>query len=213
MNRPEESETESEERPLFLLDACCAINLLASGEARAILRALETVNVAVASFVAEQEVVEVAPATKEEMAEEDLGTERTEANLTLDPLIEEGLLDVVCPEGEQEEATYVDLALQLDDGEAMTGAIAIHRAGTVATDDKKAIRVLGAQRSSPQIRRTSWLIRTWAQAAEIDHERLQSVLRNIERRGSFVPPLEDPLLGWWLRVTERDYLGGRSKRS
>lgn len=204
MNRPEASETASGGRSPLLLDACCVINLLASGEARAIIGALEDVDVAVASLVAEREVVEVPPVSEEEAADEDVDLERSGTTLTLDPLVEEGLLSVLAPEGERETATYVDLALQLDDGEAMTGAIAIHRGGAVATDDKKAIRVLGGQSPAPEIRRTSWLIRTWAEAASVDEERVRSALRNIERRGSSFPPADDPLLSWWRKVRDRD---------
>lgn len=81
------------EPPLLLLDACCAINLLASGAADEILESLAS-DAAVACLVSE------------------------------------------------EEETYVNLALQLDDGEAATGALAIHRGAVVATDDRKAIRIL-----------------------------------------------------------------------
>lgn len=204
MNGSKESETTSDAKYLLLLDACCAINLLASGEARAIISALEGVDVAVASLVAEQEVLKVAPPPKEDATDEHSDEERTQTTLTLDPLVDEGLIIELSPEGEQEETTYVDLALQLDDGEAMTGSLAIHRGGSVATDDRKAIRVLGAQSPAPKIRRTSWLVRTWAESTDIDQERLRSALRNIEQRGSFFPPSDDPLLDGWRRVTGRD---------
>lgn len=204
MNRPEESDTTSEGNALLLLDACCAINLLASGEAQVILGALEGFDVAVARLVAEQEVLKVAPVPEGDAAADDADSESTEITLTLAPLVDEALLTVLALEGEREEATYVDLALQLDDGQAMTGALAIHRGGSVATDDRKAIRVLGAQSPAPKIRRTSWLVRSWADSKDIDEERLRSALRNIERRGSFFPPSDDPLLDWWRRVTGRD---------
>ena len=44
-----------------------------------------------------------------------------------------------------EEASFVELAAVLDDGEAVTGAIALNRGHLVAIDDRKARRVLGGK--------------------------------------------------------------------
>lgn len=205
MDRPEGTEPASGARSLLLLDACCVINLLASGEARAILGALEgaDIDVGVTRLVAEQEVLNVSSAAGEEEGDAAVDPERPKSTLMLQPFVDEGLVRVLVPEGEREVGTYVDLALQLDDGEAMTGAIAIHRGGEVATDDRKAIRVLGAQSRAPAVRRTSWLVRRWAQSADVGRKRLRSALLAVERRGSFLPPPDDPLRSWWWSVTGR----------
>ena len=147
---------------LLLLDACCAINLLASGAADEILQALPH-EVAVARLVFEREVLYVR-AEDGEVPVEDEGArpEEVGVELSLRPLADEGLLHVLEPETHEEHATWVDLALQLDDGEAMTGALAIHRNALLATDDRKAIRVLGQRLPESRILRTSELLKVWA---------------------------------------------------
>ena len=181
---------------LLLLDACCAINLLASGRAADILEGIPF-DVSVVRLVLEQEVLHVGP-------EEEPGLKEMEAaparelvvEISLQPLVDRGLLGVVDPTSEPEYATYVDLALELDDGEAMTGAIAIHRRALLATDDKKAIRVLGRRLPESSIVRTSELLKDWADQG-IPTDQVREALRNVERRASFRPPRNDPLWEWW----------------
>ena len=61
----------------------------------------------------------------------------------LSSLVDEGLVRVMALETPGEEATFVELAALVDDGEAITGALAAHRQCALATDDRKARRVLG----------------------------------------------------------------------
>lgn len=184
------------ERPLFL-DACCAINLLASGAAEEILTALPH-PVFVARVVLEEEVLHI----RSERQEGDETVESDESDLethTLQPWVDQGLAEVAEPDTKAEVETFVDLALQLDDGEAMTGALAVHRNGLLATDDKKAIRVVRERLSRGRIRRTSQLVKHWAGVGQSD-ERVREVLRNIERVGSFRPSSNDPELEWWRKL-------------
>lgn len=193
------------EGELLVLDACCAINLLASGEARAILSALRGYDVAVARLVVEREVLHVvAPDAPD--ADDDHEPTPGAVDLTLEPLVDAGLLRVVSPRTEKERETFVNLALELDDGEAMTGAIALDRGGVIATDDRKAIRVLSTIDPGLEIVRTTGLIRRWAEHARVEDEEIARVLTNIEERASFIPPRDDPLERWWQE--KRQVTGG-----
>jgi predicted nucleic acid-binding protein len=58
--------------------------------------------------------------------------------IDLQPFINSRLLTIVSPETEAENLTFVNFATALDDGEAITGAIALHRNWSIATDDRKA---------------------------------------------------------------------------
>jgi hypothetical protein len=183
----------------LLLDACCAIILLASGRAEQILASLPH-EPAVVPLVLEREVFYVDPEPDEgAAAEPEPGVIPSREEVRLKPLVERGVIRVLAPETEQEHALYVDLALELDDGEAMTGALAIHRNASLATDDRKAIRVLGAELPPERILRTSHLVKTWADAGA-PIELVRQALRHIENRASFLPPQDDPLLAWWKGV-------------
>ena len=180
---------------LLLLDACSAINLLGSGCAEAILGALPH-DVAVVRLVMEREVLHLRPEEDPDATDLEEWTTESIVEISLHPLVDAGLIRVLEPNSDEEQQTYVALALQLDDGEAMTGAIAIHRGALLATDDKKAIRLLGHHLPEHRIVRTSELVKDWADQG-VPPTEVRRALRNIERRASFRPPANDPLHGWW----------------
>lgn len=193
--------------PLVFLDASCVINLLASGVAEEVLAAVPA-RFAVAQLVAEDEVLFVAG----EDDDKPVGDEGDEGSgesagvgperLDLTPLVEQGRLQVMELGTNEEHETFVELALQLDDGEAMTAALAIHRGGEVATDDRKAIRLLDARSPPVRLRRTSSLLGMWVRRRTVPEEWVRDVLRRIQRRASFTPPRDDPEVEWWRRVVQ-----------
>ena len=61
-----------------------------------------------------------------------------------------------------EEAHFVELAANLDDGEAMTGAIGRNRGYAVAIDDRKARRVLGEWAHELRLISTLEIVRRWS---------------------------------------------------
>jgi predicted nucleic acid-binding protein len=178
--------------PPLILDACCVINLLASGSLREIVK-IQGVRVAIADVVLEHEVLRVPP----EGEEEDGETATADRVLTLHPLVDEGRIEVMTIGSDPEMETFVSLALRLDDGEALSASLAIHRHGILATDDRKAIRVVTALAPELEIRRTSDLVRTWAELASPADAEVREVLRRVERDASFVPGATDPNVGWW----------------
>ena len=123
----------------LILDACCAINLHMSGHMEEILQAIPGY-VALAIFVLDEEIL----------------------RSNIQPLVDQGLIRAVSLESEAEENAFVNFAVELDDGEAVTGAIAMHRHWGIATDDRKARRVFARTNPHVQLLSTPELIKHWA---------------------------------------------------
>lgn len=172
--------------PLLVLDACCAINLLASERIEEVLGALVH-RPALARRVVEEEVLHL-PGTE---------PDSPPRVVTLQPLVDSGGLALLSPQCEEEMELFVSLASDLDDGEAMSAAIAIGRGGSLATDDRKAMRLLGDQAPGLDIIRTSDLMREWAARGRPSRSAVAEALGRIERHASFVPPRSDPNFPWW----------------
>ena len=110
-----------------ILDACCLITLHESGHMADILESIPS-SVAVAAYVRDEEIL----------------------RFDLQPFIDRGLIFIVDLESEDEENTAVDFAFMLrDNGEAFTGAIALHRNWAIGTDDRQAREFFS--RETPQL--------------------------------------------------------------
>lgn len=189
---------------LVFLDACCLINLLGGGHAEEMLVALPY-RFAVARYVAEVEVLEVGSEPVAERATSSQGTVSLQPSIA--GLVERGVLKRVDIGSVTEQRDLVRFAMQLDDGEAHTCALALHRGARVATDDRKAIRVLRSvwkERSQAlDVPRTSELLFSWAQEQGVSEPQLARIIRAIARRASFFPPHEDPHCERWLDLLHR----------
>lgn len=106
-------------------------------------------------------------------------------------------LDLLDLSTEQGLADFVRFAADLDDGEAPVCALALAHGGGVATDDRKARRVLN--REAPQVLtvQTPELLYDWALLAEAPAPEIARVLRSIERRARFRPRRGVPRFEWW----------------
>jgi len=124
---------------LVLLDACCLINLFATGRTEEILQAL-SYRFAVARYVVEEEVLEIDAEEADPTAAS--GEGRVSLHPLLAELVEKGILEQLDVDSEEEQGELLRFAAELDDGEAHTSALALVRGASVATDDRKAIRVL-----------------------------------------------------------------------
>jgi hypothetical protein len=175
-------------RSLLLLDACCLLNIFATGHVAEI---LETLNwrFAIAIAVAREAMWIYRGGEGEDARERD--------PVNTQPLVDAGLLEVLGPEVDTEVQSFVALAAVLDDGEAMTAALAIHRQAAVATDDRKAIREIRSRAPSILLLSTATLLHTWAQDAGLDKSTLQEALGNVRSRARFLPSPQDPLRAWW----------------
>lgn len=169
---------------VLLLDACVVINLYATRFFGDIARANDVRFAAVDEVVNETFFVADAPPDGA----------RTQADLLA--LEEKGELLVITL-NEQEKETFVELAADLDEGEAATLAAAIHRRLPVATDDRRALRLIRERALPITVVRTSTLIRRWAERRGLPREEVVEVLRSVETRASFIPPADDPEHAWW----------------
>ncbi|MEC4815701.1 MAG: hypothetical protein SAK29_20860 [Scytonema sp. PMC 1069.18] len=174
----------------ILLDACCVLNLCASGQFLAILKSLPA-EVVVVTVVQEYELK-----TLQRLTEKDNDTV-----LEFEEAITKGLLKVVDFESEEEEDSFVNYAVNLDDGESATCAIAVHRQWAVATDDDKAIKFLQKNFPHLQILSTPEIIKHWSEQESIDSSILSNVLNAIKIQGRYVPPKNDPLRNWWQKYS------------
>ncbi len=170
-----------------ILDACVLINLLASGEIEGILH------------VAARDSLICSAVEKESIY---LRTDDPHTPLELielKPLIDSGLLTICHIEGAHESQLYVDYASALDDGEAMSLAIALSRGFIPATDERKARRLFSEAAGEPwRLTSTSALVRQWAEAERIPVSRLKAGLLRIEQRARYQPPVNDTNHRWWI---------------
>ncbi|MGM3305077.1 hypothetical protein ACSQ6I_03675 [Anabaena sp. WFMT] len=140
-----------------LLDACCVLNLCATGQFLAILKSLPA-EIVVTTVVQERELN-----TLQRLQEEE-----NYAVLEFEEAIQQGLLKVVAFESEEEEESFVNYAVDLDDGESATCAIAVHRKWAIATDDRKAISFIQKEAPYLQILSTPEIIKHWSEKESID---------------------------------------------
>jgi len=190
MSQPPPSSERAAPASLLLLDACALINLYACGHADEIL-ASSPETFGIVSHV-QRETLFIRKGGVGEDA-------RDRVPIDLDDHLSRGLLQVVPEATEEELNTFIDLAVELGDGEAMTAAIALHRGLTVVTDDRVALRVIGdrvATVSSLQ------LIRTWIERERISRQISRDALLNLHQRGSYLPGRNHPLRTWWDELVE-----------
>jgi predicted nucleic acid-binding protein len=169
-----------------ILDACCIINLAASGHLLAILRSIPG-QVAVTQVVKEEELKTL----------QILEDGENEAAIQFEQGIIQGLAIIVDFESDAEAELFVNYAAVLDDGESATCAIALHRGWAIATDDKKAIALMKREASHLQMFSTLQIIKHWAEKTALDASALRETLNAIRFKGRYLPPKSDPLRGWW----------------
>ena len=186
------AENEGPDTGVLILDASCLLNLYATDRMLEIAAALPW-QLAVADYVLEQEALYVRTIGAQEEQEETVPVD-------LSPLIDEGLLLVLRLETPSEEASFVELAAVLDDGEAVTGAIALTRGHLVAIDDRKAKRVLGEKARGMRLVSTLELMRQWS--AFVPAQEVREALRAMQHRARYVPGQRDSLHDWWRDMME-----------
>lgn len=179
------------ETQLLLLDACCAINLYATGRIEEILSGLPY------RFAMAKQVQGEALSIRRGGDGDDAHQREPVA---WGPLVASGRLEVLALGSEAEVTAFVSLAAEMDDGEAATCALALHRGYGVATDDRKARRVLARLAPRMTVRSTLELLYRWCQVRGTDPAEVRILLTNVRQRGNFLPPRGDPLRPWWERA-------------
>jgi predicted nucleic acid-binding protein len=170
-----------------VVDTCILINLLATGQAEEILR-----------VSAKSSVICGAVRKEAVFLRSDDPNEPLEP-VNLEPFIEGGVLTVCDIEGDTEELLYVDYAAFLDDGEAMSLALALSRGFHLATDDRKARRLFTeATNDAQRLVSTCHLIRTWGESLSVPRNELSHVLGRVLNRTRYQPSITDPDYKWWI---------------
>ncbi len=176
-------------RPSAAIDACCLIDLLASGEMEAILGA--------AGFV-----WQLPSAVEGEVRYHRLHDPAHPGKIVTVPvdlthLIASGLLTICDPATQKELDRYTHYAaLFRSDGESMCLALAEQRGWVVATDDRRAVRV--AQQASLSVVSCPQLVKAWADATMPDQPTLARILQDIQVLAQFRPNPSMPEYQWWV---------------
>jgi hypothetical protein len=170
------------------IDADVLMNLVASGRLAAIVEALRIRPV-------------VAPA----VASEVLYLFGEAAGDPPEPIDIVGLMDAGTLERasmvEGETELYVELAAEVDDGEAQAIALAVARGTKVASDDKRACRA--AVKRGVKVVTTPELMEQWGRLPPADDD-VGECLRRIERRAHYRPATNHQLCQWWQSQVQAD---------
>ncbi len=168
-----------------IVDACCFINLYATGEMAAFLGESSWTFYIARAALAESLFIR---------------SHDAEGNPTREPidfahLISPGLITITEIGDANEIELYVQLAAELEDGEAMGLAIAKVRGWVLATDDRKANRL--ANKLGVKVLTTPELLQDWAKCMKVPQTKLGAMLRRVESSARFVPAADAPGHAWW----------------
>ena len=169
-------------------DACTVLNLVATDRAAEILTSFGIPNYIVRQ-VREGEVFSLRP-----LPEDDPKGDLVAVDLI--PLLKQGIL-IEVELTTEEVAAFVEFADEMDDGEARTLAVAVHRGLIMVTDDKKSIRI--AQKLEPSIEVITTLdwVKIWVDKNRIDRATVSAVLHRIEICAHYRPRRSHPFKPWW----------------
>ncbi len=173
----------------IILDACCIINLCASGYIQSILEAIPG-QVAVAAYVYEKEVLRIYAGPDEDVT-------REVQQVDLQPFADSGLLEVVFTDDELERLVVNFSVAPIDSGEAISAAIAVHRAWSFGTDDKLAIAFLKQNFPQLHLLSTPDLLKHWVDCVRPRPSEVSAMLRNVRRRAKYEPHTKHHLYMWW----------------
>jgi hypothetical protein len=175
-----------------LLDACTLLNLYATGALGEILAGLPYRFAVVETVLREEALYVLRPGR--------VPPEHEAVDLSRE--IGAGTLELTDVDGDAEAERFIALAMELDDGEARTLAVAWSRGWSVATDDRKAHRVAARVCPNVPLLRTLELVQEWAAAHANSHERLRELLILMRDRGNFFPGRHDPSVMWWRGIVD-----------
>jgi predicted nucleic acid-binding protein len=174
------------QRDYLIIDACVLINLIATGLLKEILR-----------LIAQNSVICVLVKGESLYLRNEDDINELES-IDIDNLVNQEIIQISDCETDDEQLLFVNLAANLDDGEAMSVAIALSRNWHLATDDKKARRIFTENSQDKQLLvSTTDLIKEWVENEDIDDLTLKSILLKVERKASFRPSKSDINLQWW----------------
>jgi predicted nucleic acid-binding protein len=172
---------------IVIQDACVLINLLASGWFEDIASGCG-LHFAIASVVAQEAMyLHNADSGEREM-------------IDLKPLTEKGILVTLTAENENEKLRYIELALNLDDGEAESVAIAEARGFGLATDDRKARNLIQREGLKIELWSTCSLLKHWQSKCSVSDGDLKNALKNIFQHAKYHPKPGHSDFDWWIKL-------------
>jgi hypothetical protein len=175
--------------PDAAIDACCIIDLLASGDAEAVLRA--------SGFTWHLPAAVQGEVHYCRQYDPVLPGKIVDVPADISGLISSGVLTLCAPENQHELDLFTQYAATFrSDGEAMCLALAAHRKWVMATDDRKAIRV--ARQAGITVVSCPELVKLWADAACPDQPALNKALLDIQVLAQFKPNPTMPEFQWWV---------------
>lgn len=160
-----------------------------------ILKAIPT-SIAVAAYVREKEALQVYGDLVEP------AMQRRKEQIELQPYIDRRLVLLTSPESEAEIVTSVNFATSIDDGEAITGAIAIHRNWAIGSDDRKARNFFAKVAPHLQVLSTLELMKYWADTTNLPADVVYTALQNVQTRARYKPHSKHLLYNWWTSYME-----------
>ncbi len=118
-------------------------------------------------------------------------------HVDLSVLVDSRALAVETVTGDDELALLVEFAASLGDGEAASAAVAVSRGYLLATDDRKARRVV--QSAHPEVEQltTAQLLEHWQRLSGLPSTEMADILKKVTARATFTPPKNDPARSWW----------------
>ncbi len=175
------------EGDLLFLDACCVINLYATGHVEEILGRLPY-RFAVSRLVADEEVLSIRRSA-------DSSDPSDREPVSLRTLESSGRLTIMELSSDEEKAEFAHFASRLDDGEASVSSLAVIHGCGVATDDRKALRILD-ERGVATVQ-TPELLFDWVRQAQVPEAQVKQALQAVKDRARFHPRKTAPHFLWW----------------
>lgn len=171
-------------RQPLILDAGCVINLYATGRLREIAESCGFFFL-IADFVYETECNFVKSID---------GSVREPIDIS--ELVTDGIIEITKLNSPSEEEVFVDLAQAIDEGEAISAAIALSRGLAIGTDDRTAWRHIERRTEAANLFSTLGILRSWIETARVSNEELKSAVELMASRASFVPSRRDQEFCW-----------------
>jgi len=97
-------------------------------------------------------------------------------------------------DSEEEQNLPVNLALELDYGEAATGAIGVHRIWAVATDDRTALGLFGKVAPRIELISTLEMVKYWTEDTVPSDDEIKEALEHRHVGAPYEPKSSNPLL-------------------
>jgi predicted nucleic acid-binding protein len=123
----------------------------------------------------------------------------------IEAVISELKLEIIAPATDAEVECYVDLATELDDGEAMGLALAKVRGLVLLTDERSARKK--ATSLGVEVLTTPDVVRAWSDG--VDERQVAEVIHRIGKAARYVPSPKDEHHEWWVKLAKSGTPNGK----